>query len=78
MLGVANTCSCVGPQNKIGHPAHRATQLMQVPLFNVRGIKIVSKNVFLFSVLASQNVEYDLSCGLRKGELWYDNDLWNE
>ena len=28
VLGVANTGSCVGPQNKIGHPAHRYRQLM--------------------------------------------------
>ena len=30
VLAVANTSSCVGPQNKIGHPA--------VPVLNARGI----------------------------------------
>ena len=32
------TGSCVGPQNKIGHPAHRYRQLMQVPVLIARGI----------------------------------------
>ena len=34
VLAVANTGSYVGPQNKIGHPAHRCRKLMQ----NARGI----------------------------------------
>ena len=34
VLAVANTGSCVGLQNKIGHPAFRYTQLMQVPVFS--------------------------------------------
>ena len=33
---VANTDSCVGPQNKIGRPAHRYRQLMQVPVLSAR------------------------------------------
>ena len=35
---VSNTGSCVGPQNKIGHLAHRYRQLMQVPVLSARGI----------------------------------------
>ena len=35
---MAGTGSCVGPQNKLGHPAHRYRQLMQVPLLSARGI----------------------------------------
>ena len=38
VLAVANTVSCVGLQNKIGHPAHRYRQLMQVPVLSARGI----------------------------------------
>ena len=33
-----NTDSCVGPQNKIGHPAYRYKQVMQVPMLSARGI----------------------------------------
>ena len=40
VLSVANTSSCVGPQSKIGHPAHCYTQLMQVPVLRARGIQI--------------------------------------
>ena len=36
--GVASTDSCVGPQNKFGHPAQRYRQLMQVPVLSARGI----------------------------------------
>ena len=32
MLTVANTGSCVGLQNKIGHPAHPCKQSIQVHL----------------------------------------------
>ena len=38
VFDVANTGSCVGPQRKVGHPAHRYKQLMQVPVLNARGI----------------------------------------
>ena len=38
VLVLANTGSCVGPQNKTGHPAHRYRQLMQVPVLSARGI----------------------------------------
>ena len=38
VLDVANTGSCVGPQNKIGHPAHCYRQLMQVPVLSSRGM----------------------------------------
>ena len=37
VLAVANTGSCVGPQNEIGHPAHHR-QLIEVPLLSARGI----------------------------------------
>ena len=38
VLAGANTGSCVGPQNKIGPPARRYRQLMQVPGLSARGI----------------------------------------
>ena len=34
VLAVANTGSCVGPQGKIGHPAHRYRQLMQISVLS--------------------------------------------
>ena len=37
VLAVANTGSCVGPQNKTLYPARRHRQLMQVPVFSARG-----------------------------------------
>ena len=37
VLAVTNTGSCVGPQNKIGHPAHRDRPLMQVPVLSACG-----------------------------------------
>ena len=40
VLVVANTGSCMGPWNKIGHPAHRYRQLMQVIVLTARGIYI--------------------------------------
>ena len=36
VLAVVNTGSCVGPQNKIGHPARRSRQL--IPVLGFRGI----------------------------------------
>ena len=38
VLAVPDTSSCVGPQNKTGHPAHRYRQLMQVPVLSACGI----------------------------------------
>ena len=38
VLAVANTSSCVGWQNKVGHPAYRYRQLMQIPVLSARGI----------------------------------------
>ena len=38
VLAVANTGSCMGPQNKIGHPVRRYRQLMQVPVLSARRI----------------------------------------
>ena len=40
MLSVAKTGSCVGPQNKIGHPARRYTQLIQVSMLAFHGISL--------------------------------------
>ena len=37
VLALANSGFSVGPQNKIGHPAHHR-QLMQVPVLSARGI----------------------------------------
>ena len=38
VLAVANTDSCLGPQNKIGHPTCRFKSPMQAPVLNSRGI----------------------------------------
>ena len=38
VLAVDNTGVWVSSQNKIGHPAHRYRQLMQVPEFIARGM----------------------------------------
>ena len=38
VLAVANTGSCAGPQNEIGHPAQRYKQMTQVPVLSARGI----------------------------------------
>ena len=43
MLAVANAGSCVGPQGKIGHPAHRYRQLMQISVLSDHRVKIGSK-----------------------------------
>ena len=40
---LANAVSCLGPQNKICHLAHRYRRLVLVPLFSARGIEIGSK-----------------------------------
>ena len=40
---MANIGLCVGPGNKIGHPACRYRQLMQIPMLCARGIEIGSK-----------------------------------
>ena len=80
VLAVADTGSCVGPHNKIGHPAHSYGQLMQVPVLSAGGISVRSKTcVFIFPVLRSEwsvgfFVKY-LSEGY--GYLWY-YELWNE
>ena len=38
VLAVANTGSCVEPQNRLGHRTHRYRQLMQVPVSSACGI----------------------------------------
>ena len=43
VLAVANTSSCVGPQNKIGHPSRYSTSLMQVLVSSAHGIETGSK-----------------------------------
>ena len=58
LLAVANTCSCVGQQNKTGHPAYRYRQLMQVPVLSARGIEIGYKTcVIVFLSLGSEVVD---------------------
>ena len=51
---------------------------MQVPVLSARGILIGTKTrVTVFLLLRSEIVDTNLSCDLRKRDLWY-NDLWNE
>ena len=38
VLVVANTGYCVGPQNKVDHPAYRYRQDLQVPVLSDRGV----------------------------------------
>ena len=58
MLAVANISSCVGPQNKIVHPAHRHRQLMQVPVLSACEILVRSKTrVIVFLGLRSEIVD---------------------
>ena len=78
MSAVANTGSCVGPQNKIGHPAHRYRQLMPVPLCS-RNIKSYKTCVIVFLGLRSRNFGFELwfekksrgimTCGMNKLEI---------
>ena len=69
VLAVTNTRSCVGPQNKIGHPAHRNRQLMAVPVLSAAEYKSAPKHVIVFVGLCSEICEYKLSCGLRKRDV---------
>ena len=82
MLAVAITSSCVGLQDKIGHPVNRYGQLTQVPVLSARGSKIGFKTCAIAFAcfffwgggfrFAFRNRGYNLNCGLRK------RDLWNE
>ena len=55
MMMMMNSGSCVGPQNKMGHPAHRHRHLMQIPVLSARGIQISSKTcVTVFLGLGSE------------------------
>ena len=58
VLAVANTSSCMDPQNKIGHPAHHYRKLMQVPPLSACGKYIESKTcVIVFLGLCSKIVD---------------------
>ena len=47
VLAVPITGSCVGPQTKVGHPAHRYRRLMYVPLLNANSFKNICYCFFL-------------------------------
>ena len=70
VFAVANTCSCVGPQNKIVHLVYRYRQLMQVPVLSARRIQIGSKTFYFISWFGFRKCGYSLSCGLRKRDVW--------
>ena len=77
VLTLANTGSCVGPQNKIGHLADvtfDADSHVECPR-NIN--RLQNLLCYCFSEFVVQNYEYNLSRGLRKRDLWY-NDLWDE
>ena len=58
VLTVANTSSCVGPQNEISDPDHHR-QLKQVPVLSARGIEIGSKTcIIVFLVLREIGLVY--------------------
>ena len=65
----------VGPQDKIGHYAHCYNWCMQVPMLVPAEYKQAPKHVLLFSGCAFRYCGFNLGCGLRKGDLRY-NDLW--
>ena len=73
VLAKANTGSCVGPQKK------KVTLLAAGSRVECsRNIKIGSKTcVVVLARFAFRNCEYNLSCGMRKTDLW-NNDLWSE
>ena len=78
VLAVANTCSCVGLQNKLGHPAHHYRHLMQVPVLSARGIWIGSETcVIVFLGLRFKIVDVVRVVVFRKRDLRYHN-LWDE
>ena len=66
MLAVANTSSCVGPQNKIGHPSRYSTSLMQVLVSSAHGIETGSKTCVMVFL------------GLRSEIVWIEFELWFE
>ena len=58
LLAEANAGSSVGPQNRIGHPAHRYRRLMQVPVLCAHGIEMGSKTrAIVFLGLRSEIVD---------------------
>ena len=55
---MTNIGSCVGPQNKIGHPDHRYRRLIQVPVLSAGGIQIGSNTcAIVFPGLRSEIVD---------------------
>ena len=74
MLAVGNTGSCVGPQNKGAHPAHRYGQLMRVSVLTDRGISVGCKHVLpygCFSVFAIRNCGHNFDF-LREIDMFYE------
>ena len=72
-LVVANTGSCVGPQNKIGHPAG-----IRFPCWVLAEYKQTPKRVLFFFWLCVPKLWMEFELWFeRKTDLWY-NDLWNE
>ena len=73
VLAVANTGSCVGPQNKIGHPAG-----CRFPVFCAHVIEIGSKacvNVFLLLRSETEDRIWAVVWE-RKKDLWYNLVSW--
>ena len=74
VLAVGNTGSCVGPQNKGAHPAHRYGQLMRVSVLTDRGISVGCKHVLpygCFSVFAVRNCGHNFDF-LREIDVFYE------
>ena len=65
VLAVANTGSCVGLQNKIGHPAHRYRQWRQVPVQCLRNVIKAPEYVLLFFLVLHSNI-------VDRIELWFN------
>ena len=58
VLAVANTGSCVGPQNKISHPVHHFRQLVQVPVLCASGI--LGSNIYVIVLLGLRSKIVDM------------------
>ena len=63
VLAVANTCSFVGPQNKIGHPPDAGSRVERS-----QNINRLQNKCYCFSGFAFRNCRHNLSCSLRKNK----------
>ena len=75
VLTVANTGSCVGPQNKKGHPVSHFRQLMQVEC--PRNINRIQNMRYCLSRFAFQTCGYNLRCAFTKTDQRSLSSAWS-